>query len=601
MVIAIIVISAVLGIALVTHFVYAGLQSRRKRLELGLEKVTVKEWWQNHKPSKRRLIQLYAAILYNAQVKGYITGEIYKGNSKYMCVPGLNCYSCPGAVGACPLGALQNALRDTNRRAPYYMLGILAIFGLMLARTICGFLCPTGLLQDLLYKIRTPKLKKSKVTRVLSYFKYVLLIVLVISIPLIYGLMDKTLPAFCKYICPSGTFGGAIGLLANPSNASTLESLGPAFTWKFCVLVVLAVASVFIYRFFCRFICPLGAIYGFFNRIALLGVKLDRDKCTDCGLCVAHCKMDIRKVGDHECINCGECISVCPAKAISWKGSKIFVRGASLSAPAQEEVKPLLAFINQPEGTAQAVLAENAEDCTVKSTFEVAVVQTALTEIAEAEQTQQETTSSVTVKKKRGKKFWLELSAWIVALAVLVAALICFNMDFSKSEDNVITPPIDSDVPIGNAIGEMCPDFTLELYQGGGEYNLYENRGKITLINFWYIGCGGCEAEMPYIGELSNSEDYDIEIIAIHGLHYLSDDVDPYLQEHEWNKFDIKFAQDIPGANNSYQTFKMLGGTQYWPLTVILDEDGIVRYNSTNEFHSFEELKGVIDEIINAD
>ena len=71
-------------------------------------------------PTQRRLVQLYAALLYNAHLKGFITGNIYTGNAKVMCVPGLNCYSCPGAVGACPLGALQNAIASSGSRTPAY-------------------------------------------------------------------------------------------------------------------------------------------------------------------------------------------------------------------------------------------------------------------------------------------------------------------------------------------------------------------------------------------------------------------------------------------------------------------------------------------------
>lgn len=305
----------------------------------------IKTWWQKHGITKRRLIQLYAALLYNANIKGFITGDIFQGNSKYLCVPGLNCYSCPGAIGACPLGALQNALASTDTKAPTYMLGIIILFGLILGRTICGFLCPIGLGQELLYKIPTPKLKKSRFTRIFSYFKYIILIVLVVAIPLIYGLREEghlPVPGFCKYICPAGTFASLL-LLINPSNDSLFGMLGPLFTWKFCLFTVFVVASVFVFRFFCRFFCPLGAIYGFFNKIALLGVKLDKTKCTDCGLCIQHCKMDVKRVGDHECIDCGECIKVCPTKAISWKGSKIFTHANAekdVTTPARLE-KPL--------------------------------------------------------------------------------------------------------------------------------------------------------------------------------------------------------------------------------------------------------------------
>lgn len=296
----------------------------------------IKKWIVNHLPTKRRLIQVYAALLYNANIKGFFNGRIYEGKTKNACVPGLNCYSCPGAVGSCPLGALQNALAESGTRAPTYIFGIIILFGLLLGRTVCGFLCPVGLGQELLYKIKTPKLKKSRATRVLSYFKYVLLIALVIVVPLVYFA-----PGFCEFICPAGTFEGGIGLLSHKTNRGLLAILGPLFTWKFMLLVLIVVGSIFIFRIFCRFLCPLGALYGFFCKIALLGVKLDKNKCTDCGLCIGVCKMDTKRVGDHECIQCGECISVCPAKAISWKGSKLFVRGNDEDAPAQADLKPL--------------------------------------------------------------------------------------------------------------------------------------------------------------------------------------------------------------------------------------------------------------------
>ena len=217
-------------------------------------------WWASHGLTKRRLIQVYAALLYNAHAKGFIQGDIYTGPIKNLCVPGLNCYSCPGAIGACPLGALQNALAATGSRAPWYVLGILLLFGLTLGRTICGWLCPMGLIQELLHKIPTPKLKKSRITRALSYLKYGVLIVFALALPLIYAARRVPLPAFCKYICPAGTLEGAVGLLANPANADKLSMLGVLFTRKLVILIVILAACVFIYRAFCRFLCPLGAM-----------------------------------------------------------------------------------------------------------------------------------------------------------------------------------------------------------------------------------------------------------------------------------------------------------------------------------------------------
>ncbi len=286
----------------------------------------MKAWWQRYRPTKRRLIQVYAALLHNAHLKGFIEGEIYTGPAKNLCVPGLNCYSCPAAAGSCPLGALQNALASTGARAPSYVLGILMLFGLILGRTICGWLCPMGLMQELLHKLPTPKVRKGRVTRALSYVKYGILLVFVIGIPLVYGLRQYPMPAFCKYICPAGTGEGAIGLLAHPDNADLFSMLGGLFTNKFVILVVLAAACVFVYRAFCRFLCPLGAVYGLFAKVSLLGVRVVPSDCTSCGRCVAHCPMDIRRVGDHECIACGLCVDVCPTGAIRWKGGRVTVR-----------------------------------------------------------------------------------------------------------------------------------------------------------------------------------------------------------------------------------------------------------------------------------
>ncbi len=270
-------------------------------------------------PSKRKIMQLYFGLLFNANLKGFVSGSIYKGNSKVMCVPGINCYSCPGAIGACPLGSFQGAF-SADRSTFFYVGGILLLYSLMFGRLICGWLCPFGLIQELLHKIPTPKLKKGKVTRILSYLKYVILVVFVFIIPIAYAFKDTPFPAFCKFICPAGTIEGGLGLLANKVNASYFSMLGPIFTWKFLVMVSIVVSCVFIFRMFCRFICPLGALYGLFNKISVFGVKVDSSKCINCNLCVKKCQMDIKHVGDQECISCGECIPVCPTNAIAFKG-----------------------------------------------------------------------------------------------------------------------------------------------------------------------------------------------------------------------------------------------------------------------------------------
>ena len=292
-----------------------------------------KSWWEIHRPTKRKLVQLYGALLYNAHLRGFKEGQIYTGKTKALCVPGFNCYSCPGAVGACPLGALQNAIASSDTRIGWYVLGILLLFGAGLGRTICGWLCPLGLLQGLLHKIPTPKGKKNRITRVLSCLKYVILAVFVIAIPFWYGVLHgMPVPGFCKYICPAGTFEGAMGLLAHPGNRQLYAVLGILFTRKFVIMLVIGLCCIFWHRAFCRFICPLGAIYGMFNRISYVGMRVDANLCNHCGSCVRSCPMDIRRVGDHECIHCTKCMTVCHQNALSLKAGKLTLVGPENAA-----------------------------------------------------------------------------------------------------------------------------------------------------------------------------------------------------------------------------------------------------------------------------
>ena len=257
----------------------------------------------------RSYVQLIAAVLYNCNIRGFADASIYQGNVKGVCVPGLNCYSCPGAIGACPLGSLQTGLLTSRYKLPYYILGTFLLFGLFLGRFICGWLCPFGFLQELLYKIPSKKINKNRITRVLSYIKYVILLIFVIVIPLY-----KLVPGFCKYICPVGTLEG--GLPLTYMDPALRKLTGGLFTWKVLLLILILIVCVFCFRMFCRFICPLGALYSFFNPISFFGIKVDDKKCIHCDKCVKTCRMDVKHVCDRECIHCGDCIKHCPVDAI---------------------------------------------------------------------------------------------------------------------------------------------------------------------------------------------------------------------------------------------------------------------------------------------
>lgn len=538
----------------------------------------IKQWFKDRLPSKRRLIQVYAALLTNANLKGFIDGEIYKGQFKSVCVPGMNCYSCPGAVGACPLGSLQNAIAEAGSTKKfeglYYIGGILLLLGIFLGRWICGFLCPFGLIQDWLYKIKTPKLKKNKFTRILSYLKYVLLVMFVFVITFSFGLKKMTLPGFCKYICPAGMLEGSMGLLSNEANAGLFNMLGPLFTWKFLVFVAIIVLAVFVYRVFCRFVCPLGALYGLFNKISVFGIKVEKSKCVDCGMCVDKCKMDIKHVGDHECINCGECIDVCPTKAIMWKGSKFVLAPNDLGISKSEN--------------------ESNEEFEAKNAK----------------------------IKKRNKIISVVIAVCLVIS--LVSALLYFNVyvpyvnnkeeatDVEETsnvgENDTVdgtTDPEKPELKVGNEVGNICISRDIELFSGG-TFNISKDRSKVTIINFWYTACGPCVKELPDFNKIAEEYNGDVMVYAIHVPVGPKPTVEPFIKENfgDFNKDFVKFGWDE--GNKYYDGFNFRDA---YPSTVVVDEEGVIRYKVIGSAHYDDEtgddgkvklgLKSMVESILN--
>jgi ferredoxin-like protein FixX len=279
---------------------------------------------------KRKITQIAMAVGINSYIPGFIQGRVYQGGAKHICVPGLNCYSCPGALGSCPIGAFQTTLAGINSYISAYVTGFLAFIAVASGRFTCGWLCPFGMIQELLYRIPfVKKLKPSQTVGVpsrhtpLRHLKYLMLLVFVILLPALIrdgvGLGETW---FCAYVCPAGTVEAALPLLI--SNEGLRELIGWNFLLKALIASFIIIYSMAENRPFCKYMCPLGAVYGLGNKISVIRLSVDRDTCISCGVCSAVCGMDLEPVSDLssiECIRCGACREVCPVSAISWQFS----------------------------------------------------------------------------------------------------------------------------------------------------------------------------------------------------------------------------------------------------------------------------------------
>lgn len=265
---------------------------------------------------RRRIIQTAAFGFSNSYAGNFAGGRLYKGSWKQFCNPGLNCYSCPAARFACPIGAMQAVGGSAKFSVGFYALGFVLALGVVFGRAICGFICPFGFMQELLHKIPSPK---RRIYKPLTYLKYVILTVFVLVMPALatdsFGIGS---PAFCEFICPAGTLEGGIPMLL--THPELRAQLGGLFALKASILIITIAGCVVCCRFFCKVMCPLGAIYGLLNKVSFYRVHLDREGCVACGSCASVCPMDVDPVASPdsaECIRCGKCATACPKHVIS--------------------------------------------------------------------------------------------------------------------------------------------------------------------------------------------------------------------------------------------------------------------------------------------
>ena len=217
------------------------------------------------------------------------------------------------------------------------MVGFLFFVGALIGRGVCGYLCPFGLVQDLLHKIPfVKKIETFKGDKALRKAKYLILLIFVILLPLfLVDIIGQGAPYFCKLICPVGMMEGGIPLVL--MNKSMRGAIGFLYAWKGLILILTIFLSIVIYRPFCKYICPLGAIYSLFNSVSLFRYTLDHQKCIHCGRCKAVCEMQcdpVKNCNDLECIRCGKCKNACPVDAIACGITKPDVSKETVKAKA---------------------------------------------------------------------------------------------------------------------------------------------------------------------------------------------------------------------------------------------------------------------------
>lgn len=219
-----------------------------------------------------------------------------------------------------------------------YVLGMLGLVGSLVGRMPCAWVCPFGLMQELIQKIPS---RKFEIPKALIYVKYLILALFIFLLPvLVVDQFGYGMTWFCKYICPVGTLEAGIPMMF--LQPSLRELIGILYYNKLIILVVFLILMVFIRRPFCRIACPLGAIYSLFNKVSIFRMVHDPDACVLCKQCYRNCPMGVRfyeGANQVDCIRCLKCYQEsCQYGAISIEVAGIPVRPVSKEGKKKEEI-----------------------------------------------------------------------------------------------------------------------------------------------------------------------------------------------------------------------------------------------------------------------
>ncbi|MEM3623036.1 MAG: 4Fe-4S binding protein [Candidatus Bathyarchaeia archaeon] len=290
----------------------------------------------------RRIIQFLSFIFFSAMVFNLV--------SQPLLLPILWTWGFQSNIVGDAFTALQLMFYDVV--FPWLALASFLITGILVGKSLCGWVCPFGFIQDLIDFAKRKKIEISPRTHEsMVYVKYVILgIVLFISITFsaakvvgVHRSYEGALGIFVEApfttlspaetlfaTLPNGILNFKNAIAENPALdvLSGIASLPPLFWIQLFILVGVLVFAAYVPRSWCKYFCPHGAIMAILNRFSFLGLKRDLTKCAkaECRRCVEVCPMRVRildlpweKFSDPECIYCLKCVDACPNRAIKLK------------------------------------------------------------------------------------------------------------------------------------------------------------------------------------------------------------------------------------------------------------------------------------------
>jgi NAD-dependent dihydropyrimidine dehydrogenase PreA subunit len=191
-----------------------------------------------------------------------------------------------------------------NKVSAFIFFIILAIIG---NKIICGWACPMGALQELIYKLPIFKKIKSK------------------KLPFVLTNAVRAGIFTAMLLFLFGVIGGKRGMViyhyVNPFNLFNLEFELESIL---SAVIVILIFSFFTYRPFCQFVCPFGLVSWIAERISIFRIRIDKKKCTECGACIKACPLEaakgrvMGKLAPADCFSCARCLNICPVDAVRY-------------------------------------------------------------------------------------------------------------------------------------------------------------------------------------------------------------------------------------------------------------------------------------------